>query len=140
MYKYNSQVELKDSVQSIRQLIKSKKTLKRSRKTRHYYQQYTGKINGQRVKIYLIRKGKKGKWHTILTTDTNLSFTKMNSIRWSIEVFFKESKQLLGLGKSQSTNFDVQVAQTTITMIQYLLISIKYRGRLMKQSGVYSKN
>ncbi len=131
MYKYNSQVELKCSVQSIRQLRKSKKTLKRSRKTRHYYQQYRGKINGQRVKIFLIRKGKKGKWHTILTTDTNLSFTKMMEIystRWSIEVFFKESKQLLGLGKSQSTNFDVQVAQTTITMIQYLLISLKYRA------------
>ena len=49
------------------------------------------------------------------------------NIRWSIEVFFKEAKQLLDLGKSQSTNFDVQVARTTITMIQYLLISLKYR-------------
>jgi len=49
------------------------------------------------------------------------------NIRWSIEVFFKEAKQLLGLGKSQSTNFDGHVAQTTITMIQYLMLSFKYR-------------
>ena len=47
--------------------------------------------------------------------------------RWSIEVFFKEAKQLLGLGTSQSTNFDVQIAQTTINMIQYLLVSLKFR-------------
>jgi hypothetical protein len=47
--------------------------------------------------------------------------------RWTIEVFFKEAKQLPGLGKNQSTNFDVQIAQTTITMIQYLLISLKFR-------------
>jgi len=57
------------------------------------------------------------------------------NIRWTIEVFFKEAKQLLGLGKSQSTNFDVQVAQTTITMIQYLLISPKYRMEAYETIG-----
>ncbi len=30
-------------------------------------------------------------------------------------------------GKWQSTNFDLQVAHTTVTMIQYLPISLKYR-------------
>jgi len=67
---------------------------------------------------------------TMSTTDTNLGFVRMIEIyhtRWAIEVFFKEVKQLLSLGKNQSTNFDVQVAQTTITMIQYLLISLKFR-------------
>ena len=57
------------------------------------------------------------------------------NIRWTIEVFFKEAKQLLGLGKSQSTNFDVQVAQTTITMIQYLLVSLKYRMEAYETIG-----
>ena len=57
------------------------------------------------------------------------------NIRWSIEVFFKEVKQLLGLGKNQSTNFDVQVAQTTITMIQYLMISLKYRMEAYETIG-----
>jgi len=57
------------------------------------------------------------------------------NIRWTIEVFFKETKQLLGLGKSQSTNFDVQVAQTTITMIQYLLVSLKHRMEAYETIG-----
>jgi len=49
--------------------------------------------------------------------------------------FFKEAKQLLGLGKSQSTNFDVQIAQTTVTMIQYLLVSLKYRMEAYETIG-----
>ena len=61
--------------------------------------------------------------------------TKIYNVRWSIEVFFKEAKQLLGLGKNQSTNFDVQVAQTTITMIQYLMISLKYRMEAYETIG-----
>jgi len=42
---------------------------------------------------------------------------------------------LLGLGKSQSTNFNMQVAQTTITMIQYLMISLKYRMEAYETIG-----
>ena len=86
-------------------------------------------IDGIKVKIFLTRKGVNGAWHTIISTNTNLTFNRMieiYNIRWTIEVFFKEAKQLLGLGKSQSTNFDVQVAQTTITMIPFLLVSLKY--------------
>jgi hypothetical protein len=130
MYKYNSKVEIDDKQRSIKQLRKSKKGLKRSRKTGFYYMSYVGKIDGLTVKIFLSRKGKRGAWHTVISTDTSLSFNRMievYNIRWSIEVFFKEVKQLLRLGKSQSVNFDVQVAQTTITMMQYLLISLKYR-------------
>jgi len=62
------------------------------------------------------------------------------STRWTIEVFFKEAKQLLGLGKCQSTNFDVQVAQTTITMLQYLLISLKHRVEAYQSIGGIFKN
>ena len=130
MYKYNSKVNINDKISSIKQLRKSKKGLKRSRKTGYYYMSFIGKIDDCSVKIFLSRKGKRGNWHTLITTDTSLSYNnmmKLYSIRWSIEIFFKETKQLLGLGKSQSTNFDVQVAQMTITMIQYLLISLKYR-------------
>jgi len=130
MYKYNSKVVTAGKEISIKQLRKSKKGIRRSRLTGFYHMSYIGKINGLTVKIFLTRKGKNGNWHTIISTDTSLSYNRMikiYNIRWSIEVFFKEAKQLLGLGKSQSTNFDVQVAQMTITMIQYLLISLKYR-------------
>lgn len=130
MYKYNSKVEIGGTVNSIKQLRKQKKKLKRSRKYNFYFLNYTGLIDGVEVKVFIIRKGKRGAWHTIISTDTTLNFNQMMSIykkRWSIEVFFKEVKQLLGLGTSQSTNFDVQVAQTTINMIQYLLVSLKFR-------------
>ncbi len=65
-----------------------------------------------------------------LCTDTKLSFIKMIEIyqvRWTIEVFFKESKQLLGLGRCQSNCFDAQVAETTITMVQHILLTMRYR-------------
>ncbi len=130
MYKYNSKVLIGGNGKTIKQLRQSKKGIKRSRLTGFYHMSFVGEMNGLTVKIFLTRKGKNGAWHTIISTDTRLSFNKMitiYNIRWSIEVFFKEAKQLLNLGKSQSTNFDVQIAQTTITMIQYLLISIKYR-------------
>jgi hypothetical protein len=130
MYKYNSKIIIGDKERTVKQLRKSKKGIKRSRLTGFHYMGFVGEISGLTVKIFLARKGKNGAWHTIISTDTSLSFNRMievYNIRWSIEVFFKEAKQLLGLGKCQSTNFDVQVAQTTITMIQYLMISLKYR-------------
>ena len=130
MYKYNSKVSMEQEEKTIKQLRKSKKGIKRSRTTGFYHMSFVGEIDGLKLKIFLTRKGKNGAWHTLISTDTSLSFNHMieiYNIRWSIEVFFKEAKQLLGLGKSQSTNFDVQVAQVTITMIQYLLISLKYR-------------
>jgi hypothetical protein len=48
-------------------------------------------------------------------------------IRWSVEVFFKESRQLLGLGKCQSNDFDAQIADTTITLIQHIMLTLRYR-------------
>lgn len=130
MYKYNSTMNIDGKERTIKQLRKSKSKLKRSRLTGFYHMSFIGEIKGVTVKIFLTRKGKNGKWHTILSTETSLSYNKMiqiYNIRWSIEVFFKEAKQLLGLGRNQSTNFDVQIAQTTITMIQYLMMSLKFR-------------
>ena len=46
-------------------------------------------------------------------------------IRWSVEVFFKEAKQLLNLGGCQSSTFDAQIADTTITMIAYILLAFR---------------
>ena len=66
----------------------------------------------------------------ILTTDASLSYLQameLYQIRWTIEVFFKESKQYLNLGGCQSTNFEAQIADTTITMIQYILLTLRKR-------------
>lgn len=143
MYKYNSKLNINGKESSINQLRKNAGKVSRSRSLNLYYHQFVGELDGVTVKVFLSKRGKRGVWHTILTTDTKLNFTKamdIYSIRWTIEVFFKEAKQLLGLGKCQSTNFDVQVAQTTIIMIQYLLISLKYRMEAYETIGGMFKN
>ena len=138
MYKYNSKIEVQSKVKTISQLKKQKIKPKRCRKFKYYYHHYVTEIDGLKVAVFISKRGKNGKWHTLITTDTKLKFVKaieVYSIRWSIEVFFKEAKQLFGLGKCQSTNFDVQVAQITITMTQYLLTSIRYRMEAYETIG-----
>lgn len=138
MYKYNSRLTVDGQEIKIKQLRKRTKKMKRSRSAKLHYIATVCEIDEIKVKVFLTRKGRNGAWHTIVSTNTNLSFNQMieiYNIRWTIEVFFKEAKQLLGLGKSQSTNFDVQIAQTTITMIQYLLISLKYRAEAYETIG-----
>jgi len=138
MYKYNSKLTADGKEMSIKQLRKHRVKMSRSRAMRLYYFQYIGEIDGVQVKVFLTKRSVNGAWHTLLSTDTGLSFykaIKVYNTGWTIEVFFKEAKQLLGLGKSQSTNFDVQVSQTTITMIQYLMISLKYRMEAYETIG-----
>ena len=105
---------------------------------RMYYKETVVSLNGQPLKMFFSRQGKNGKWRVFITTDMELSFLKMieiYQIRWSIEVFFKESKQLLGLGRCQSNDFDAQIADTTITMVQYILLTLKYRYEHYESKG-----
>ena len=113
-------------------------TPKRCRKLRLYYKEAIVDYHGQPLKMFFSRQGKNGKWRVFITTNTKLSFIRMieiYQIRWSIEVFFKEAKQLLGLGKCQSQDFDAQVADTTITMIQHTLLTLKYRFEHYESKG-----
>ena len=138
MYKYNSKIEIGLKVKTLSQLKKQKTKPKRCRKFNYYYHHYVAEIDGLKVAVFISKRGRNGKWHTLITTDTKLKFVKaieIYSIRWSIEVFFKEAKQLFGLGKCQSTNFDVQIAQITLTMTQYLLTSIRYRMEAYETIG-----
>ncbi len=138
MYKYNSKLVVDGRLLTIKQLRKHRSKIKRSRSMKLYYFQYVAEIDGVKVKVFITKRGVNGAWHTIISTNGNLTFMRtmeIYNIRWSIEVFFKEAKQLLGLGKSQSINFDVQVAQATVTMIQYLLVSLKYRMEAYETIG-----
>lgn len=103
---------------------------KRCRKLGFYYTEALVCFKGKTIRLFFSKQGKNGKWKVFLCTNTKLSFIKMLEIyqkRWTIEVFFKESKQLLGLGRCQSNSFDAQIADTTITMVQYILLTMKYR-------------
>jgi hypothetical protein len=78
------------------------------------------------VKLFFSRFSKRSKWRLILTTDLDLSFhqaLKIYNNRWTIEVMFKECKQLLNLGKCQSNDFDAQIADTTMSLLVYLMLS-----------------
>jgi predicted nucleic acid-binding Zn finger protein len=111
---------------------------KRCRKLKLYYKEALVRYNDVEIRMYFSRKGTNGKWRVFITTDTSLSFIRMieiYQIRWTIEVFFKESKQLLGLGKCQSNDFDAQIADITITMIQHILLTLKYRFDTYESKG-----
>lgn len=76
------------------------------------------------VRILFISDGKKA-WHAILSTDTELEASEILSYyarRWAIEVFFKDAKQMLYMGKEQSNTFDAIVACYSMVMIRYLLL------------------
>ena len=64
-----------------------------------------------------------------LTTDLNLRFMRayeIYSMRWSIEVFFSDSKRLLGLADCSSRDFSAHIAHVSLVMIRYnILASIK---------------
>lgn len=69
--------------------------------------------------------GKKD-WALFLTTDTQLSTSKMlevYSLRWGIEVYFKEAKQHLGFLTEQTTSFASHTASIHICAIRYLMLA-----------------
>ena len=72
------------------------------------------------------KKSKSAKWVAFLSTDTRLqaaTVIKKYTRRWACEVFFKESKQLLSLGKDASNSFQSQVCATTISFMRYAIIN-----------------
>jgi hypothetical protein len=108
----------------------NRKKVKRNKRFNLYYIRTVVQWNGQNVVLIFTRKGKKGNWKTLISTDLSLNFNEtieIYQIRWTIEVFFKESKQSLRLGKSQSTDFDAQIADTTLVMVQYLFLALQNR-------------
>ena len=92
--------------------------------------------------IRAVRRVKKQTVHLIgmyKTPKTKFTFEgeqlTHSQIRWTVEVFFKEAKQLLGLGRCQSNDFDAQIADTTITMIQHILLTLMFRFEHYETKG-----
>ena len=119
-------------------LQRFKNSKKRSRKVNAYYIELTVSYKGIPLKLFFSRYSKRGKWHLLITTDLSLNFIKaieIYNIRWSIEVFFKEAKQYLNLGKSQSNDFDAQIADITIAMMQYIILTLCKRFQAYETTG-----
>jgi len=111
---------------------------KRCRKVNSYYMECTVNYKGETLKLFYSRFSKRSKWRLLVTTDTSLSYIKaieIYQIRWSVEVMFKELKQYLYIEKCQSLDFDAQIADTTIRMIQYLILTFKKRFEYYETLG-----
>jgi hypothetical protein len=143
--KVKTKFEYKNQKMTYKEIQRSnRKNIKRSKRFNLYYICTVVNWNGYDIVLYASKKGKNGKWKSIISSDLSLNFNQtieIYQIRWSIEVFFKESKQLLNLGKSQSQDFDAQIADISLAMIQYIFLILqnsieKYEslGKLFEQT------
>jgi len=86
------------------------------------------------VRILFVSDGKKD-WQALLCTDLEIEASDILSYyarRWAIEVFFKDAKQMLYMGKEQSNTFDAIVAGYSLVMIRYLLLVYILSKRRLK--------
>ena len=107
-----------------------KKGRKYSRKLGCHYITVDVVFADHNVRLFFTKRNKNAKWCVLITTNTSLSFFeayRIYSMRWSLEVVFKEAKQNLGLGKYQMRNFSSQIACTAITAMQYNILSTAKR-------------
>ena len=114
--------------QALKKKLSSK--WKRCKRLRMQYLQVDVVYKDTPVRLYFTRQHGCQKERLLLTTDRSLSFTQafdIYAIRWTIEVYFKEAKQLLKLGKCQSTSFDAQIAAASICMMQYTALAHQKR-------------
>lgn len=145
----NTRYDFKGQSYTAKELVekqKRNKKTKRSRKLNVWYSFVDVHYKGNYIRLFFCKTTHRGNWNVLLTTNNDLEFEeayRIYSIRWSIEVFFKEAKNYLKLGKSQSLDFDAQIADTTISTIQYNILSLAKRllnyeslGELFKQAGV----
>jgi hypothetical protein len=104
---------------------KYRKKSKRSRKFNAHYIKVPVWYDNRRVNLFFIRIASGSKWRCMITNDLSLNFNKLMEtyhIRWSIEVFYKDAKQYLQLGKCQCNNFDSQIGAATLAMMQYIML------------------
>ena len=114
----------------ILKILKHSKKANHSKKLNCKFYQAQVVLKGINLQLIFCKTTKKSKWRGLLTTNTELDFEKAFEIyatRWTIEVFFKECKQLLRLGKCESRHFEAQIAATTLCILQYNMLSVVKR-------------
>jgi len=114
------------SAKELVKLLVNRKATNYSRKLRCYYIVADVEMAGVKVRIFFCRHSKNADWNGLLTTNYKLDFIEAYQIyakRWAVEVYFKEAKGLLGLGKSQSRDFASQIASISVTVLQYNILS-----------------
>lgn len=90
------------------------------------------------IKAFFIMMNGQSTWKLLITTDEKLSFIKTMEyyqIRWTIEVFFREAKQSLRLGKCQSNDFDALIATTSLAFMHYIVLALGKRFESYETMG-----
>jgi hypothetical protein len=126
------------TAKELAQLMKNRKKVKWIKQLKLYCAEVEVEYKSTPIKLFFCKTSKRGKWHLLASTNTRLGIIKayqIYSIRWSIEVFFKESKQYFGLGKSHSQDFDAQIADISIAMIEYNVFSLAKRFEAYETIG-----
>lgn len=109
----------------IDKLKRVRKGIRYSKALKCYYGQMDVILDGVEVRLFFCRRGRKGSWNGLLTTNTAIDFLeayRIYAMRWCIEVSFEEMKGYLRLGKCQARNFNTQIASISITIIQYNML------------------
>lgn len=126
------------SARELAQLMKQRKKVRWIKALNLYCAELEVKYKSMPLKLYFCKTSKRGKWHLLVSSDTKLGILRayeIYSIRWSIEVFFKEAKNHFNLGKSQSRDFDAQIADISIAMIGYNVFSLAKRFEAYETIG-----
>lgn len=121
-----------------------KKEIQYSKAFKSHYIKFDFTYKGIEMRGFWIRMKGQNSWKLLISTDTKLTFIvtmKYYQVRWSIEVFFKDCKQNLGLNNCQSIDLDAYFAHITIVMMNYMVLNLKKRfedyetlGQLFKHS------
>lgn len=123
-----------------KQIIKHQqeaKVCKRSRKLHCTYCTMDVQLDGIPVRLFFCKRGN-GEWNGLLTTDMSLDFLeayRLYARRWTTEVAYKDCKTLLNLGKYQSRHFAAQIAEFTLTMMQYNILCLMKRFEAYETIG-----
>lgn len=128
LMKTNRTVSIKNKIFKINKLPElNRRSIKHCKKLKCKYIPFDASYKGIDVKLFLVCMHGQQSWQALICTDKKCSFIKameIYQIRWSIEVFFKDCKQHLNLGKCQSTNFDAQIATITLCFMNYTSLAL----------------
>lgn len=139
----NTKYTVEGKEMTAKQIVNATKRKKTSKLLRYKYFAKKVELKGTPVLLLFCKRSRNDNWNVLLTTNLDLNFEqayKIYATRWSIEVYFKEGKQLLNLGGCQSQAFNAQVAAATIVMLQYGILSVAKRFASYETLGTLFRN
>ena len=92
---------------------------------------------GRKIKVCIFSDNRKD-WKAVVCTDMSLSLKEVfeyYQVRWNIEVMHADSKALFNLGKCQQRNFSGQVADMTLKLCVYNIMTYMKRITVYETLG-----